>query len=91
MGIRRRRGDDQRVLLDLDSRGRISLGALARGGAQRFFTNVEPDGAIVLTPAYVITETEARLLANPGLSSEIEFALTHPETLSARGRPKRQD
>lgn len=69
--------EDDRVLLELDSRGRISLGALA-GDSRRFLARVDELGQIVLTPAVVMTVTEANLLANPQLDRQIEgsFGLT---------------
>lgn len=48
------------LLLELDSRRRLSLGSIARHS--RYLAEVEDDGTIVLTPAVVITEAEVRLL-----------------------------
>jgi hypothetical protein len=51
------------VLLELDTRRRISLGQLAKHN--RYLAAIEEDGTIVLTPAVVMTEAEARLLGAP--------------------------
>ncbi len=50
----------ERTLLTLDSRKRISLGPLAKH--DKYLVVIEDDGTIILTPAVVMTEAEARKL-----------------------------
>jgi prophage tail gpP-like protein len=69
-------------LLELDSRRRISLGQLARH--DRYLVTAEPDGTLVLTPAVVMTETEARLLQNPELVERIKANLADPSRMKRR-------
>ena len=52
---------DQQIFLELDSRKRVSLGALAK--SKLYLADVSPDGVIVLTPAVVMTKTEAEELS----------------------------
>lgn len=69
-----------RTLIELDGRGRVSIGKYA-GDRWHYFIDVDPaTGIITLTPAVVMTETEAALARNPELARQIEHALTHPET-----------
>ena len=51
---------DPRVFLELDSRKRISLGALAKH--RLYLASVDDQGVIVLTPAVVMTAAEAEAL-----------------------------
>jgi hypothetical protein len=88
----RRRGDrhmatDRRSLLEVDARGRISIGSLATH--DRYLVEVEDDGTIVLTPAVVMSAVEARLHAATETSRRIDEFLDHPETGSRRTRPTR--
>ncbi len=77
--------EDHRVLVELDSRRRASLGELA-GDQRRFLAHVEPGGVIILEPAIVVTRPELDLMRNPALAAEIEQALTGPRTRVRRGR-----
>ena len=79
---------DTRVLLQLDSRGRISLGELAAGCGQ-YLATVEHDGTILLQPAIVMTQAELALAKNSDLSAHIERTLTNPATRVQRARPQR--
>lgn len=74
--------NDDRVLLDVDSRNRISLGDLA-GGHRRFIAYAT-GGVITLEPVIVMTHAELALARNPALSAEIERALTDPSSLVQR-------
>ena len=76
-----------RSLLEVDSRRRISLGALATH--DRYLVDVEHDGTIVLTPAVVISVAEARLHAAPETSRKIDEFLDNPEVGSRLMRPER--
>lgn len=57
-----------RVLVDVDNRRRVPLGRLGNRDHTRYVAHDEPDGTIVLEPAVVMTETEARLWRNPELA-----------------------
>jgi hypothetical protein len=46
--------NDQRVLIELDARGRASLARLGRPEHRRYLARVEADGTIILTPATVV-------------------------------------
>jgi hypothetical protein len=52
------------VFLELDSRKRISLGALAKH--RLYLASVDDQGVIVLTPAVVMTAAEAEALGAEG-------------------------
>lgn len=76
---------EQRSLLEVDSRRRISLGPLA--GHDRYLVDVEDDGVIVLTPAVVMSVAEARLHTAAETARKIDDFLDHPETGVRRTRP----
>jgi hypothetical protein len=78
------------ILLELDERKRASLARLEPRHS-RYLASIQSDGTIVLTPAVVMSQAEAALLANTGLMTEIEDARAHPERGSQRPprrRPK---
>jgi len=79
------------VLIELDDRRRVSLGRVGRPEHKRYLVHEETDGTLVLHPAVVMTESEARLMANPELASQIEQAITDPSTRVRRGRPLRKE
>jgi hypothetical protein len=68
-------------IIEVDSRGRISLGKLGRPDTQRYLARVEDDGTIVLQPAVVISAFEARVLADPALVARVQAALADDETV----------
>jgi prophage tail gpP-like protein len=73
-------------LVELDSRRRAALGRLARH--DRYLVTEEPDGTLILTPAVVMTELEAKLLRdNPELVRTLESKMAHPERLTRRALP----
>jgi hypothetical protein len=80
-------------LIELDSRKRAPLRPFARH--QRYIVSEEPDGTLVLTPAVVMSELEARLLRNnPALLAKLEESTAHPERLvrhklTKKATPKR--
>jgi hypothetical protein len=78
---------DRTTLLEVDTRGRISIGSLATH--DRYLVDVEDDGTIVLTPAVVMSAAEARLHAATETSRKIDEFLDNPETGSRRTRPTR--
>jgi hypothetical protein len=71
-------------LIELDDRRRVSLGKLGRPEHRRYLAIEQPDGTIVLTPAVVMSELEARFLANRALVERIEDDRRHPERLVRR-------
>jgi len=72
------------VLIELDDRRRASLGKLGRPEHRRYLARQDPDGTITLTPAVVMTELEARFLANRALVAQIEDDWQHPERMTPR-------
>jgi hypothetical protein len=82
-------GATERVLIELDERRRASLGKVGRH--RRYLAHEEPNGVIVLIPAVVLTETEARLLGRPDLVDQIERTAADPASRVRRGRPQRQE
>lgn len=77
------------VLIDVDDRGRVSLGRL-RPAPGAYLGVVEPDGTVVLRPATVMTTSQARLLASPELMAEIDAFAAEPGHGTSRGRPRRR-
>ena len=69
------------LLLELDDRRRVTL---RLGHHKRYLATEEPDGRIVLVPAVVMPEHEARLLARPDLLERFEESRQHPERLVRR-------
>jgi hypothetical protein len=58
------------TILELDERRRTSLGKIGRH--RRYLATVEEDGTIVLAPAVVMSEAEAKLLQRPDILDRIE-------------------
>lgn len=78
------------TLIELDGRRRASLGRIGRHS--RYLAFEEGDGTLVLRPAVVMTEAEARLHANPALVEHMVEAITDPsKRVRGRGRPQRKD
>jgi hypothetical protein len=75
---------DDPVLVEVDSRRRLSLGRVGRH--DRYLVREEADGTIVLEPAVVFTEAEARVLSAPELLARIEDNRAHPERRQVRRR-----
>ncbi|MHB2022641.1 MAG: hypothetical protein ACYCO3_04820 [Mycobacteriales bacterium] len=76
------------VLVDVDARGRVSLGRLHPKPGP-YLGQVEPDGTVVLRPAAVMTQAQAALLANPKLMAAIDRFAADPAGGVRRGRPTR--
>ena len=74
----------EEVLIELDHRRRASFGKLGRPEHRRYLASEDPDGTITLTPAVVISEMEARFLANPELMQQLDDDWEHPERLVRR-------
>lgn len=72
------------ILLELDERRRASLGRIGKPEHRRYLVTEEPDGTIILQPAVVISELEARFLANPDLVARVRESLDHPERMVKR-------
>ena len=51
------------VIVELDERRRLSLGKI--GHHSRYLVREESDGTLILAPAVVMTEFEAKMLAAP--------------------------
>ncbi|HEY3009502.1 MAG TPA: hypothetical protein VGJ63_15760 [Micromonosporaceae bacterium] len=79
------------VLIELDERRRVSLGRIGRAEHRRYLAREEPDGTLVLVPAVVIPESQARLMANPALVEQIERTIAEPSSRVRRGRPLRKE
>lgn len=73
------------MLLEVDARNRLSLGNLAK--AKQYLVEVDPSGVITLSPAVVMTEMEARLLARPDILAQVEASRASGEDA---GRPRRR-
>lgn len=74
------------ALVELDERRRLSLGKLGKPEHRRYLAAEQPDGTIILTPAVVMSELEARFLANRGLVERVEENRLHPERMVPRRR-----
>jgi hypothetical protein len=74
------------VVLELDYRRRVSLGRVGRREHRRYLVTEEPDGTLILTPAVVLSELEAGLLANADLVERIHANRADPSRLVKRGR-----
>jgi hypothetical protein len=72
--------DGRQILLEVDSRRRISLGSLAKH--DRYLVEVSEDGVIVLTPAIVMPATEA--------AARMDEFLDHPESGIRWSGPERK-
>jgi hypothetical protein len=75
-------------LVEIDSRGRVTLGR-AKVAAGRYLLEVASDGVLLLHPAAVMTNAQARLLARADIMEIIDTLADQPAKSSARGRPKR--
>jgi len=79
------------VLIELDERRRVSFGKIGQPDHRRYLAHEESDGTLVLVPAVVVPESQARLMANPGLVSEIEQTIIDQSSRVRHGRPSRKD
>lgn len=75
------------MVLELDERRRASFGRIGRSEHHRYLVTEEADGTIVLRPAVVMTELEARMLANRDLVDRIEANRQDPSRMV---RPRRR-
>jgi hypothetical protein len=70
------------TVIEVDERRRISLGKI--GHHSRYVVHEESDGTIVMEPAVVLTQAEAKLMAMPELLARIESGDEHPEQYRPR-------
>lgn len=75
------------LLLEIDTRRRLSLGSLATH--DRYLASVEADGTIVLTPAVVMSVAEANLHAATATAQAIDDFIEDPSSGTRRSRPRR--
>jgi hypothetical protein len=73
-------------VVELDHRRRISLGKIWRHS--RYLVHEEDDGTIILQPAVVMNEAEARFMANAELVAQIEDNPPHSDR--GHSRPVRR-
>jgi hypothetical protein len=62
--------------LQVDARGRVTLGRLAAEGVRHYLAHPQADGSILLEPAEVISSAELRLRENPALLARLEADAT---------------
>lgn len=76
------------TLVERDARGRISLARVSPNLAERYLAREEPGGVIVLEPAVVMSEAQARLNAMPELHDQITESMRQPRK-GVPHRPRR--
>lgn len=76
------------VLVEVDNRHRVSLGRLGPREHNRYLVHVEPDGTIVMTPAVVVSDLEAKFLADPELVTQLRESMKHPKSFVRRSDRK---
>ena len=74
-------------VVDVDSRGRTTLRA-GKALRRRYLETDLPDGTVILHPAVLMSEVQARLLAAPGLMASLTSA-TDRERSELVSRPRR--
>jgi len=74
------------TLIELDARRRASFGRVGRPEHTRYLVTEEDDGTLVLTPAAVVSDMEARFLRDPSVLALLEDERAHPERLRRRTR-----
>jgi len=62
-------------LVEVDGRRRVPLGRIGRKKDTRYLVREDDDGTIVLTPAVVLSEREAAVLANPALIQQLQAGI----------------
>lgn len=76
-------------IVEVDSRRRLSLGADTEPG-RTYLVEVDEDGTIILSPAVVMSQSEARLLARPDILAAVERSRATRESAPAPvRRPQR--
>jgi hypothetical protein len=79
---------DDLTLIEVDERGRTSLGRL-HPAAGRYLGEFQSDGTVVLHPATLMTPAPARLLARPDIMEAVDKLAAEPSAGVRRGRPRR--
>ena len=79
---------DEMQLVEIDSRGRVTL-RRSKVAAGRYLLEVAVDGLVLLHPAKVMTDAQARLLARPDIMEIIDTFADQTASPSKRGRPHR--
>ncbi len=67
------------TLLELDERRRASFGRIGRKQDTRYVVQELDNGELLLSPAVVMTERDAALLANPKLVEQIKAGIAEAE------------
>lgn len=75
-------------LIELDPRRRTTL---RLGHHDRYRVTEYPDGSLLLEPAFVLTQDELILRANPELEAAMEDALRDPSKRVRRPLPQKKD
>ena len=78
---------EEEQLVEVDSRGRVTLGKLA-GEHKRFLASADEDGTIVLRAAVVRSVVEDRLLRDPSIAKSVRDGLASEKRI--RNRPLRK-
>ncbi len=73
-------------LVEVDERRRVTLGKIGNREHIRYLATEQADGTIILTPAVVMSEAEARFLANPELVAMVAENREHPERRTRRSK-----
>jgi hypothetical protein len=60
------------TLIELDARRRTSFGRIGRPEHSKYLATEYPNGDVLLRPAVVISEEEARFLSDPALVTTVE-------------------
>jgi hypothetical protein len=77
------------VVLDVDDRGRISVGKYL-GGAERVIVTTDSSGRLVIEPAVVVRAMLPRIRQTPGMVAEIDASLGEDQIFVPRkARPKK--
>jgi hypothetical protein len=76
---------DKQVVVEVDTRRRVSLGKLGRH--DRYLATEHPDGTITLQPAVILTEAEHAFLQNQELRELVERNRARPERQRPRPTP----
>lgn len=77
------------VVLDVDERGRISVGKFL-GGAERVIVSSDSSGRLVIEPAVVLRAMLPAIRRNPALVAEIDASLGSDQVfLPRKQRPKK--
>lgn len=66
------------IEVEVDTRGRVSIGKLAKGRTRYRLTELE-DGELLLTPVVSISERELALLRNPAQAHRLRGAIEEAE------------